>query len=408
MHSRPRLSTLLSAILLVTASPLLGDLLPGFRIERLADAEGFVSSLAFTPSDTLYYSTTSGGVYRLDGPTSSLVAEIPTVNEGNAALLGIAFVSNHEFVTHYVPPGLTADVISSYNLATGVETELASFLCDGGRSCSSEHHGGNPVVGPDGSIYVGIGDYGGGLVAQNLGSPGGKIWRIAPGGEVSMFALGFRNPFDFAVHPTTGELIVGDNGPVGGDEIHIIREGDNAGWPHTVGNDAPLPGAVEPDYVWNETVAPTGVFYVRGPLPMPDDGLLVASFVAGSIYYFPDLSIRPLPEPIVLLKGETGAILDVVQSSTGEIYFASAFAIHRLQLPIPGDANGDGRVDSADGKALASEILDGDGERTVDASHQGFPGSWGADVNVDGIIDARDLVGFSKLGVGRSRPARRR
>ncbi|HUF17453.1 MAG TPA: PQQ-dependent sugar dehydrogenase [Thermoanaerobaculia bacterium] len=382
-------------------------MLPGFRVEKLADTAGFVSSLAFAPAGTLYYSTTAGGVFRLDGTTSTLAAEIPSADDGNAALLGIAFRSNHEFISHSVPPGLTANVISAYNLATGDETELARFLCDAGRPCSSEHRGGNTVIGPDGSIFVGIGDYGGPTLAQNPDSPGGKIWRIAPDGGISMFALGFRNPFDLAVHPTSGELIVADNGPVAGDEIHIIREGDNAGWPFTVGNDPPLEGAVSPDYTWDETIAPTGVFYVRGPLPMQDGGLLVASFVTSAIYYFPDLSIRPLDDPLVLIERETGSIIDLVQNGNGDIFFATAFGIYRLHLPIPGDANGNGRIDSDDGRALANEIVDGDGMRTVDASRGGFAGSWGADANQDGVIDSRDLVTLGKMRNGRTRPARR-
>lgn len=407
MAIRLRYSLLLFTALILAVPTLRADKLPGFRVEKLADARGFVTSLAFNPSGTLYYSTTSGGVFRLDGTASTRVADVPSANDGNAALLGIAFLSEHEFVAHYVPPDLTADVVSAYNLATGASSVLARFLCDSGRACSSEHHGGNLVVGPDRSIYVGIGDYGGQGVAQDPESPGGKIWRIGPDGAISMFALGFRNPYDLAVHPTSGELIVGDNGPVEGDEIHIIREGDNAGWPLTVGNDLPVEGTIKPDYTWNETVAPTGVFYVRGPLPMPDGGLLVASFVTSSIYYFPDLSVRPLADPLVLIENETASLIDVVQKGGGEIFFATAFAIYRLHLPIPGDADGNGRVDGEDQKALASEIVDGDGTRTVDAATHGYPGSWGADVNQDGVIDSDDLVALSKMRIGRTRPARR-
>ena len=405
MDFMTRRSLVLVSFLALTASSASAEILPGFRIEKLADTAGFLSSLAFNPSGHLFYSATSGEVYRLDGTASTQVALVPSANDGNAALLGIAFQSDHEFVTHYVPPDLTADVVSSVNLATGIQTEIARYVCDNGRPCPSEHHGGNLIVAPDGSIFVGIGDYGGGIVAQNPNSPGGKIFRISPEGESSMFALGFRNPFDFALHPESGELIVGDNGPVGGDEVHIISEEANAGWPFTVGNDPPVEGTVRPDYTWSETVAPTGVIFIGGPSPMPDGGLLVGAFVTSALYYFPDLSGRPLGDPIILVEDETPPIIDIAQNVEGEIFFATPFAIYRLHLPLPGDANGDGRVDGTDGRALAHEIVDGDGALAIRTQDGAVNGSWGSDVNRDGLVDARDLVSLAKMRKGRTRGA---
>ncbi|HEY5610058.1 MAG TPA: hypothetical protein VIL97_02525, partial [Thermoanaerobaculia bacterium] len=71
--------------------------------------------------------------------------------------------------------------------------------------------------------------------------------------------------------------------------------------------------------------------------------------------------------------------------------------------PLRGDADGNGRIDAADGEAIAHEILDGDGLRTIDAQEGSFRGSWGSDANMDGVIDARDLVELAKLRRKRSR-----
>jgi glucose/arabinose dehydrogenase len=50
-----------------------------------------------------------------------------------------------------------------------------------------------------------------------------------------------------------GRVVVADNGPNGGDELHVIESGADCGWP------AHLPNSVAPDYVFPTTVAPTGL-----------------------------------------------------------------------------------------------------------------------------------------------------
>jgi glucose/arabinose dehydrogenase len=401
------LSLAISAFSLSSAA----EMLPGFRMEKLVSSSGFVSSLAVDHDDRIYYSTTAGGVFRLEGDSSVRVATIDTANEGNAALLGIAFTSPTQLIVHYVLPDLTADAIATVDLESGEQALVETFPCDPPRPCPTEHHGGNLTVTEEGTIFFGIGDYGLNSVAQLPGWFGGRIFRISRLGQedeaIEEFALGLRNPFDMVWHEERGHLIVADNGPEGGDEIHVVRMGDNLGWPYTVGFEPPFEGAVPPIYTFDETIAPTGVWLVRGPLPMPQGGLLVGSFVTKALYYFPDIDERPLRDPITILSDETPVgIIDVVQDSTGAIFVASGLAVYRLHLPLPGDADGNGQVDSADLAALLSEINDGDGTRTVDAQEGAFRGSWGADVNLDGFIDERDLTLLAKMIPHRRRPAR--
>ncbi|MEO8217954.1 MAG: PQQ-dependent sugar dehydrogenase, partial [Acidobacteriota bacterium] len=365
------LVALLMALLMATLTPALrAETLPGFSVRKVAAAKGFLTSIAFDDQDRLFYSSRSGEVFRLDGTTSTRVALVPTANIGNAALLGIAFTKPDEIVAHYVVPDLSADILTSVNLGAGDKAdqkELVRFVCDEGRPCPSEHHGGNLIVAPNGDIFFGIGDYGGGLVAQEPESTGGKIFRVSPDGEAKIFALGLRNPFDMALDPTNGKLLISDNGPVGGDEIDAASSGDNLGWPFTVGTNDPIGGDVPPIYTFPQTVAPTGVFYVKGPKPMAPGGLLVTAFVTKTLYYFPNIHLATIPQPLELVRGETDELIDVAQNSRGEIFFASGTGIYQLILPRAGDANGDGFVNDDDLAALAHEIQDSDGERAVNA-----------------------------------------
>lgn len=383
------------------------EILPGFRIEKIGAASGFLTSLIEGPGGVLLYSVTGGEIYRMSAGESTLVAKVDTANEGNAVLLGIALLDPFTLVAHYVTPDFTADVVSTVSLTNGEVVELAKFPCDAkGAPCSTEHHGGNPIVAPDGSIYVAIGDYGVGLPAQNLSSPGGKIFRITRDGTVTMHSLGYRNVFDFQFDPRSGKLIVGDNGATGQDEINLVSQGDNCGWPFTAGTQEVTPGTIGPVYTYPKTAAPTGVAYIKGTGRLAERGLLVATFVPRGLSYFPSIDTQPFPEPVEILSRETLPLIDVIETSSGEILFADFKSIFRLMFPRPGDANGDGIVNDEDFDALARELVDGDGTSTVRTQEGLYRGSWGADANGDGRVDTSDLIALANLLTKRTRPVR--
>ena len=100
------------------------------------------------------------------------------------------------------------------------------------RQPYANHNGGMVAFGPDGLLYVGMGDGGSGgdpeNRAQNPGSLLGKILRLdprKPGAKPTMVALGVRNPWRFSFDRTTGDLLIGDVGQ------GSIEEVDWVAWP---------------------------------------------------------------------------------------------------------------------------------------------------------------------------------
>src|SRR5581483_4510551 len=171
--------------LLLIASALHAAALPGFRVQKLGPASGFPDSIAVDSHNTIYYTTTAGSLFRFSNGTSELVTRVNTTAIGDSGLLGMSLLNDDVAVVHYTNNALTTDIISTIDLKTGTETVLHSFPCDidlPTRPCAAEHHGGNPSVGADGSIFVGIGDYGGRLIASQPEGNGGKIWRISLSG----------------------------------------------------------------------------------------------------------------------------------------------------------------------------------------------------------------------------------
>ncbi len=144
------------------------------------------------------------------------------------------------------------------------ETESGAYIDDCLPLEGTAHTLDFMQFGTDGALYVANGDginYGpGSLRAQEVNSLAGKILRINPStgaGYASnpfyngdphsnaskVWNLGMRNPFRFALHPTTGEVWVGDVGNNTWEEINRGGAGANYGWPCFEG---PQPNAFDP------------------------------------------------------------------------------------------------------------------------------------------------------------------
>jgi len=389
----------LVAILAAVAGRAGGAALPGFGVRLIASTAGFADSLAVDSRGVIYYTTQQGDLFRLDDAGQSVrVAHVNTDAVGDSGLLGMALRDDRTAVVHYTTPMQIADVIASIDLESGQETVLHAFDADielPSRGSPPEHHGGNPSVAADGSVFVAIGDYGNGRAIAPLPDwNGGKIWRIFPDGSVQQFARGFRNPFDVSFDVAKQRLIAPDNGDAVDDEINIVHLGDNCGWPYTMGNGPSIDGDTPPVYVFPTIIAPTGLLALSGRNPILQHGYLLGAFVTKAIYYIDDVD-HPAPVPII--KGETSFVIDVAEGPKGEIYFCTGNAIYQLTVPLRGDCNADGFVDFADLAAV---------EKAAGDPGRAFTASWGCDVNGDGLIDKADVAALLAILKPRVRAVR--
>lgn len=373
------------------ATTVQGAVLPGFSLRPVATAIGFISSIVIDSHGTIYYTTTSGNIVRLDGVQSTVVAQVTTNAIGNSGLLGMALRSDTEAIVHYTTPFLTYDVISSIDLTTGRENVLHEFVCntyDPQAGATEEHHGGNPIVAPDGSIFVAIGDGNYRFMAPVPEWNLGKVFRLFPDGRIDQFARGVRNPFDLSWDAAAQRLIVPDNGDGTDDEINIVHHGDDLGWPSTMGNQTPVAGTLPPVYVFPSIVAPTGLTSLGGRNAILRRGYVLAGFVTKSLYYIENIDA---PVPIAMIQKESDPIVDVTEGANGEMYFATGKAIYRLIVPQRGDCNGDGAITAEDMSALLAELGDGGPHPMTEAQAGAYAGSWGCDVNGDDRIDDADI-----------------
>jgi len=175
---------------------------------------------------------------------------------GERGLLGLAFhphyASNGRFFVDYTRTPDGATVVEEFQVSA--DPNVASTT---GRVVLTvpqpfaHHKGGMLAFGPDGRLFVGLGDGGGagdpGNRAQNRQSLLGKVLRIdvngrrpyaippdnpfaGGGGRPEIFALGFRNPWRFSFDRATGRLYAGDVGENSVEEIDHVQRGGNYGW----------------------------------------------------------------------------------------------------------------------------------------------------------------------------------
>ena len=387
------------SVLLVSANFVQAATLPGFRVRSVAPALGFISSIVTDSHGAIYYTTTAGDVVRLDGAQSTVVFHVATEAIGNSGLLGMALRDDHTAIVHYTTHDQVFDIVSSIDFTTGTETVLHAFQGDilNFGAVSDEHHGGNPIIAGDGSIFVAIGDGNVPIMAERPAWNLGKVFRLFADGATDEYARGVRNPFDMAWDPAKQRLIVPDNGDVADDEINIVHQGDDLGWPSTMAGQPAAVGSLAPVYVFPSVVAPTGIVALSGHNSMLRQGYLLAGFVTKAIYYIADIEH---PQPIAVIQKETDPIVDVTESAEGDIYLATGSAIFQLLVPQSGDCDGNGSVEIADLSALMAEVQLGSHAYTESRA------SWGCDANGDGLIDDADVAALKNLLKFRRRTVR--
>lgn len=273
-------------------------------------------------------------------------------------LLGLALSPNNEryLYVHYSAANPRRSVISrfNYNRAVAPDSELVILEVE---QPYANHNGGQLALGPDGYLYIGLGDGGSAGDPQGNGQDTstllGTILRIdvseataaqpyaippdnpfADGrdGRPEIWAYGLRNPWRFSFDRETGELWAGDVGQNRWEEIDIIERGGNYGWNVMEGNHCfrPPSGCESEDFippVWeypleDDACSVIGGYVYRGAaIPWLTGAYVYGDFCTGQVF-----GLRYANRQVVehKLLADTGLrIASFGQDNDGELYVLS-------------------------------------------------------------------------------------
>jgi glucose/arabinose dehydrogenase len=177
--------------------------------------------------------------------------QIPdVVNDNERGLLGLTLdpqFATNGYVYAYYTHGTLHNRVSRFTAAGNQASAASEFVVwQNTADANVWHQGGDLQFGPDGYLYISVGDHLDSQSAQLLTSYNGKILRVdrdglAPAGNPfydgsgpnldAIWARGLRNPFRFTIDPATGRMIIGDVGEGSWEEVDIGAAGADYGWP---------------------------------------------------------------------------------------------------------------------------------------------------------------------------------
>lgn len=369
---------------------------------------------------------------------------------GERGLLGIAFHPDYRntrrFFLNYTHNRPTLKTIiaeyqtfaSNANVAQTTERVLLEI-----NQPFDNHNGGQLKFGPDGYLYIGMGDGGSGgdpqNNAQNLDALLGKMLRIDVDGSVpygippsnpfvnrsgadEAWAFGLRNPWRLSFDRLTGRLFAADVGQTTREEVDIIQRAGNYGWRrfeaslcHTPSSGCESPAPEFPfqfpiaEYGRGEGVSVTGGYVYRGRLfPELNGTYFFGDYGSGRIWGLMETSRGTWTRTELLRSGMS--ISSFGEDEAGEIYVVNhTGSIHRLRVANPQPASSRSMLipsSTRSDRFTSSLILINGGSiaEQVTLTHHSVDGAVRGTMNLNlasgGTFQTDDLLGALGLPLG--------
>lgn len=224
------------------------------------------------------------------------------------------------------------------------------------RTSNKVHFGGRIAFDGKGHVFLSLGDRGERDNGQNLGNHAGSILRLNLDGSVpednpfvgqdnalpEIWSYGHRNVQGLFYNIETDTLWAQEHGPRGGDEINLVRAGNNYGWPEiSYGKEywAPMPvgeekkaGMEQPVKMYDPSIAPSGLIQYQGELFKSWQGKLLSG--AMKLQHLNIVTLNDNNEAVEekrLLRSINSRIRNVIEAPDGAVLVGTdAGVIYRL------------------------------------------------------------------------------
>jgi glucose/arabinose dehydrogenase len=328
---------------------------PNFARSQVVGGLVNPTTMEFAPDGRLFVAEQRGTlrVVKAGGTLATFLNISGRVDSaGERGLLGVAFdpnFSNNHYVYLYFTHMATSTTLAHNRVirvtANGNRVREGSeklILRLNNLSSATNHNGGAIHFGRDGKLYVGVGDNANGANAQSLRNLKGKMLRINKDGTIprdnplydratgtnrTIWALGLRNPFSFAIQPHTHKMFINDVGEARWEEINRGVAGANYGWPRYEGPESD-PRYRNPVFAYRHgSTNTTGCAITGGAFYNPTTRQFPSSHVGD--YFFADLCsgwIRELDSATGAVSGFATGLsrpVDLKVSKSGSLYYLS-------------------------------------------------------------------------------------
>ncbi len=371
-----------------------------FTETQLASGFSNPTAMAFAPDGRLFVCQQNGQlrVVKNGALLATPFVSLTVDANGERGLLGVAFDPNfatNQFVYVYytaTTPQIhnrvsrfTASMANPDVAAAGSEVPIFDL---NNLSGATNHNGGAIHFGPDGKLYVAVGENANPANAQTVGNLLGKILRINSDGTIpgdnpttfpgiaaspsgnnrAIWSVGLRNPYTFVFQPGSGRMFINDVGQNTWEEINDGIAGSNYGWNTCEGACTP-PNANfrDPLFQYGHGSSATtgcaitgGAFYNPGSVNFPSDYIgkyFYAEFCSGWIRRFDPATGTSAP----FATGISNPV-DLIVTADGSLYYLArgAGAVFRVRFNGPTSTFGDvsGRVtNSVGGSGVAGVVI---------------------------------------------------
>ncbi len=350
-----------------------------FYVQTVLEGQNVLNvpwAMAFLPDDRILITERSGAIYIVEEGElrTEALRNTPEVHaHGQGGMLDIALHPDFEengwiYITYSRPSeeGGSNTALARMHL-DGYEFTDFELLFAGTPALNTRHHFGSRIAfDDDNHLHFSIGDRGVMDSAQDLSSHAGVVLRLHDDGSVpadnpfvdpanlpegqtearpEIYAYGSRNIQGMQIHPETREIWSHEHGPRGGDEINIIRDGLNYGWPEIthginydgseITPDTARAGMEQPLLHWTPSIAPSGMAFVTGDRYPGWTTSLMVGTLAPRYLHRVELDGEQVVAQEELLPG-IGRVRDVRLAPDGYLYVATENpgVIYRL---IPAD-----------------------------------------------------------------------
>ncbi len=337
-------------------------------------AEGLNSpwSLAFLPDGRMLVTERPGKlrIVTADGQAGEPIKGVPVVHaQGQGGLLDVVldpeFVENQTIYMSYAATGRNGafTAVMRAVLENNELTDKKVIFRQDPPLDNGFHFGARLAFAPDGLLYVTLGERNQYRdKAQELDNSIGKVVRVDRDGKIpddnpfrgkgrandAVFSYGHRNPQGAAINPATGELWIHEHGPMGGDEINVIKPGNNYGWPvvtfgreysgGNIGEGTEKAGMAPPLYYWVPSIAPSGMAFLTDERAGPWRGNLFVGSLKFALLARLEIENGKVVHEERLLAGMNDRVRDVRAGPDGALYVLTESKGRILRL-MPKPAN---------------------------------------------------------------------